>query len=142
MVAAPALAERGRSQILSVSEAHQFDRGLEEGMLASGAADPGRFVLHTRTTSEIRPGPAATARPRNDNGCGQYAYQAFPGSGDGEWAGQIHIQETTWTLMGANRSHRPVSPRWSEGRPTPGLGVTVGPSVAVTVGPSVAVMAN
>ena len=57
MVAAPALAERGRSQIPSVSEAHQLDPGLEQGVPASEAADLGRFVLHTRTTSEIRPRP-------------------------------------------------------------------------------------
>ena len=61
MVSAPALAERGRGQIPSVVETHQLESGVEQGVSASEAddlADPGRFVLHTRTTGEIRPAGA------------------------------------------------------------------------------------
>jgi len=61
MVSASALAERGRGQIPSVVETHQLESGVEQGVSASEAddlADPGRFVLHTRTTGEIRPAGA------------------------------------------------------------------------------------
>ena len=63
MLSAPALAERGRSQIASVSQTNQHERGLEEDESAAKASDPANFVFHTRTTSEILPGGLDAARP-------------------------------------------------------------------------------
>ena len=43
MLSAPALAERGRSQIASVSQTNQHERGLEQDESAAKASDPANW---------------------------------------------------------------------------------------------------
>ena len=69
MLSAPALAERGRSQIASVSQTNQHERGLEQDGSAAKASDPANlsFTQERPARSYLavstRPGRAVSTRP-------------------------------------------------------------------------------
>ena len=65
MLSVVALAERGRSQIPSVSEANQLEPGPEQGVLAAEAADPA--ILSFPRERPARSGPPVLMRPGGDD---------------------------------------------------------------------------